>query len=524
MRENLNQNAMLKIERFGYIMKVATAFQMRNIDSEAIKEYGIPGIVLMENAAIRAAEYILDEFLSGNCVVVCGRGNNGGDGFAIARHLHNAGLDVCIAFFDNTDKFTHSAAVNYGIAVKMNIPIITDIAAFGERARHCDFIVDALYGVGFRGAAAGGDKQVIDAVNRSDARVYAVDIPSGVNADIGILEGEAVRADVCITFTAYKPAHWLFPAADYCGDVVVCDIGVPSEIVESQGIALQTVEKSHIAALIPKRTRNSHKGAYGKVFVVAGSIGMSGAAYLSATAAARTGAGLVTLAVPAEIGAIIEGKTTEVMSLPMRDRHGVLVPETAQEIVRKANAADVLLFGPGLSLSDNIFAILGEVLNGCTVPVVIDADGINALSGDISVLKRCKAPVVITPHSAEMARLCGVSVNQIEQKRVEYASEFARTHGVTVVLKGAYSLIATPSEVYINTGGNAGMATGGSGDVLSGIIAALIAGGLSSGDAAVCGVCLHSIAGDIAADELGMQFMLACDIMDRIGRAYEVLR
>jgi len=504
-------------------MKIATAFQMRNIDSEAIKQYGIPGIVLMENAAIRAVERILRDFPNGDCVVVCGRGNNGGDGFAIARHLRNAGLEVCIAFFDDADRFTAAAEVNYGIAVKMNIPIITDIAAFGEHTKQCDFIVDALYGVGFRGAAAGDDLRVIELINRSDARVYAVDIPSGINADIGIMEGEAVRADVCITFTAYKPAHWLFPAADYCGEVAVCDIGIPHEIVVRQDIVLQTVEKKHVAALIPKRSRNSHKGVYGKVFVVAGSIGMSGAAYLAATAAARSGAGLVTVAVPAEIGAIVEAKTTEVMSLPMRDRHGVLVPETAQEIVRKANAANVLLYGPGLSLSENILTILSEVLAGCNVPVIIDADGINALSGDISILKRCKAPVVITPHSAEMARLCGVSVNQIEQKRVEYASEFAREHNITVVLKGAYTLIATPSEVYINTGGNAGMATGGSGDVLSGVIAALIAGGLSCDDAAVCGVHIHSSAGDIAADELGMPFMLASDIMDRIGRVFRIM-
>jgi len=504
-------------------MKVATALQMRNIDSEAINRYGIPGIVLMENAAIRAANCILCRFERGRCVVVCGRGNNGGDGFAIARHLYNAGIDVSIAFFDDANKFTASAGINYGIVVKMNIPIITDQTAFAERLCGCDFIVDALYGVGFRGAAANADRHIISTVNRTDAYVYAIDIPSGINADTGVVEGEAVMADACITFTAYKPAHWLFPAADYCGDVVVCDIGVPGDIVERQEISLQTIEKRRVAALLPKRTRNSHKGSYGKVFAVAGSVGMSGAAYLSATSAARMGAGLVTVAIPAGISAVIEAKTTEVMSLPMRDRLGVLVPETAQEIVRKANAGNVLLFGPGLSLSDNIFTILEEVLRGCSVPTIIDADGINALAHDVSMLKHCKVPVVITPHAAEMARLCGVSVTQIEQNRINYAAELARKHNVTVVLKGAHTLVATPSEVYINTGGNAGMATGGSGDVLAGMIAALIAGGLSCGDAAVCGVSLHSIAGDIAADKLGMQFMLASDIMNNIGKAIDVV-
>lgn len=501
---------------------------MKEIDRRAIAEAGIPGIVLMENAAVRTVDAIAADYQAlseRQCIVLCGKGNNGGDGFAIARHLYLLGARVQIAFFHDFEALAGDAKTNYEIVKNLNIPMIREMSQFKSALCRCDFMVDALYGIGFHGALRPMEQDIVTLVNRSERRVYAVDIPSGVNADIGAVEGEPLKADKTITFTAYKPAHFLFPAADLCGEVSVQNIGAPPMLVEQEGVKWETIEHEMVKGSLPARRKNSHKGDYGKVFVVAGSSGMSGAAYLAATAAAKSGAGLVTVGTPESINGILEEKTTEVMTLPLPDRNGALDSVAAEEIIRRANAADCLLFGPGLSRSTHIGQILERLLTECTVPLIIDADGIYALANRKELLKNRKYPTIITPHSAEMARLIDASVQDVEADRMGIASSFADTYGATVILKGAHTLVATPEgKGYVNyLTGNPGMATGGSGDVLAGAISALAAAGLAPESAAVCAVYLHGMAGDMAAGGKGMTGMMAGDILEYLPLAFRAV-
>lgn len=499
---------------------------MKNLDTAAIDRFAIPGIVLMENAAAAVVQVIGSTFAlteESKCVIVCGKGNNGGDGFAVARHLNRLGVDVNLACFFDTSRLAADALTNYQIAGKLNIPKISDIQDLELALADADFVVDALYGIGFRGRLRGDDQRIADTVNRFGKYVFAVDIPSGLNADTGKVTGSPIKADKTITFTAYKPAQFLFPAADYCGDVVVCDIGIPEQAIESEQIALETIERELVGTLLPKRRKNTHKGDYGKVFVVAGSTGMSGAAYLAGVSAARSGAGLVTLGVPENIHDIIEVKTTEVMSLPLPHEQGSVSAAAEDIVIQHANASDVLLFGPGLSRSDEVAKLLLAVLPKCKVPVIIDADGINALAENKDLLLRRSCPVILTPHCAEMGRLIGADPKDVEADRLRAALTFANEYKVTLILKGHHTIVAgEDGRAYFNhLTGNAGMATGGSGDVLAGVLASLVAAGLKPMDAAVCAVYLHGLAGDIAADKAGMTGMLAGDIMDMLPQAFK---
>ncbi len=505
-------------------MKIATAAQIKAIDTAAINQYLIPGIVLMENAAVAAVNVICASFppsAGTGCVVICGRGNNGGDGFAIARHLYCRGFCVKVVCLHDPAGMTADTNTNFQIVRQLNIPVVSNIIDLESALSDCDFIVDALYGIGFRGSLREKDQQIADLVNQSGKAMFAIDIPSGINADTGQVAGAAVKADKTITFTAYKPAQFLFPAADYCGEVVLCGIGIPRQALEREAIMLETIESGWVGKMLPRRRKNTHKGDYGKVLIVAGSVGMSGAAYLSGVSAARSGAGLVTVCVPASINGIMEVKTTEVMSRPLPDENGVITPLAADTVVQGANSADVMLFGPGLTGLEKIEKLLKAVLPKCRVPVIIDADGLNVLAKDMTLLSNRSCPVILTPHTAEMARLTGSTPQQVEADRIGMALRLARQYAVTVVLKGAYTVVACEDgRAYINHAtGNAGMATGGSGDVLAGTLCAMAAAGLTPSDAAVCAVYLHGLAGDIASKGTGLAGMLAGDISTALPQA-----
>ncbi|MCX7714337.1 MAG: NAD(P)H-hydrate dehydratase [Clostridia bacterium] len=501
--------------------KVCSAEKMRSIDLCASSEGAIPSIVLMENAAIACVNAIERDFsnLKGKRVMIfCGRGNNGGDGFAIARHLINKEISTRIFLVCGT-QFSGDTQTNYDILRRMgaNIVEVTDANAISCYIWAADIVIDAIYGTGARGEIGGVAHDVIKAINRFSKYTLSVDIPSGLHADTGKLCGICVKASKTVTFAAYKTGMFMFPGADYTGDVELADISIPQYIIEKQDIKTNVIDIDLVKSIFPVREKNSHKGDYGKVFIVAGSKGMTGAAYLAAQAALYSGSGLVTLGIPESLNAVMENKLTEVMTLPLEDEDGNLSYFAAERIIEKMNSCDVLLFGPGLGRSDEMVDILKKILSQSKIPVIVDADGLNALAKDMSILDDCSCGLILTPHTVEFSRLAEFEPEYIEENRLSASESFAKDYGLTLILKGAHTIVtAFDGEQYINTTGNAGMASGGSGDVLAGMIAAFAARGLCEKDAAVLAVYLHGRAGDMAADRLGMESVTAQAIIDFI--------
>ena len=503
-------------------MKIYTAEQMKAVDTETITDYGIDGLLLMEHAAMAVRDEVLRApgGRIGKVLVMCGKGNNGGDGFAVARLLDGRCGGVCAAFFDDPAQLRGDAAKNYALLSSVGVPVICDMEVFAERLAESDVVVDALYGFGFHGALEGRDRQIAEQINASGKYVIAVDMPSGVSADTGVCE-YAIYADKTVTFTGYKPAQLLFPAASFCGETVVADIGIPRQITGKGGIA-ETISRGLVRSALPVRARNAHKGTCGKVLVVGGSRGMGGAVCMSARAALRSGAGLVTVGVPRCLNDIVQQKISEAMTLPLpEDEAGQLSEAAAPELVQFAQGYDTVVFGPGIGRSGAIVTLLREILK-LDKHVVIDADGLYALAQDVSMLKEKRAEVVITPHHAEMARLIGTTAAEVEPRAIETAKVFAEKQNVTVVLKGAYTVVAGRVCYVNNSAGNAGMATAGSGDVLSGVVGALLHRVPDAALAAACAVYLHALAGDAAQQRFGMESMTAGDLIASLPEAFRI--
>lgn len=494
---------------------------MRAVDKAASEIGGIPSIVLMENAAIACVNELKKDFgeLTGKRIAVfCGKGNNGGDGFAIARHLHNMDAEVSV-YLVCGNEFKGDAKINFDIIKKMNvnIDVVSDTENLKYIIRSNDIIIDAIYGTGIHGTVGGISYDVINEINENSKYTMAVDVPSGINSDSGEICGICIRADKTVTFAAYKVGMLMFPAADYTGKVTVADISIPDYILEGQSISINVTDEEFVRANFPVRENNSQKGDYGKVLVIAGSVGMTGAAYLSSQSAVTAGSGLVTLAIPAGLNGAMEAKTTEVMTLPVEDINGHISSDAAEKILERTDMADAVLIGPGLGRSSDAARVLKSVLSHSKVPVIIDADGINAASRDMDILSDCTCPVIFTPHTVEMSRLTGLDRDYIEENRLVASKEFAEEYGVTVILKGHHTIVtASDGEQYINITGNPGLATGGSGDVLAGITASLAARGINETAAAAMAVYIHGKAGDIAKDKYGMESVTASLVMESI--------
>ena len=494
---------------------------MRAVDKAASEIGGIPSIVLMENAAIACVNELKKDFgeLTGKRIAVfCGKGNNGGDGFAIARHLHNMDAEVSV-YLVCGNEFKGDAKINFDIIKKMNvnIDVVSDTENLKYIIRSNDIIIDAIYGTGIHGTVGGISYDVINEINENSKYTMAVDVPSGINSDSGEICGICIRADKTVTFAAYKVGMLMFPAADYTGKVTVADISIPDYILEGQSININVTDEEFVRSNFPVRENNSQKGDYGKVLVIAGSVGMTGAAYLSSQSAVTAGSGLVTLAIPAGLNGAMEAKTTEVMTLPVEDINGHISSDAAEKILERTDMADAVLIGPGLGRSSDAARVLKSVLSHSKVPVIIDADGINAASRDMDILSDCTCPVIFTPHAVEMSRLTGLDRDYIEENRLVASKEFAEEYGVTVILKGYHTIVtASDGEQYINITGNPGLATGGSGDVLAGITASLAARGINETAAAAMAVYIHGKAGDIAKDKYGMESVTASLVMESI--------
>ncbi|MFH0728491.1 MAG: NAD(P)H-hydrate dehydratase [Pseudomonadota bacterium] len=504
-------------------MDIVTAAEMREMDALTITEFGLPGRVLMENAGRGAVRVMLERFphiTTGRVGVMAGRGNNGGDGFVIARYLSQKGIRVTVFLLARREDLRGDAAANLPLLDPLCVPVVEvpDEAAFTQqliRLRHQDIWVDAILGTGLQSEVRAFYKMVINIINETGKPVFAVDIPSGLGSDTGRPCGASIQATVTTSFAFPKIGHILHPGADYTGHLEIIDIGIPHHIVARVGPRHHLLTPEKIAALLPRRKTDAHKGATGHLLVIAGSSGKTGAAVLTATAALRAGAGLVTLGIATGLDPLISPRILEVMTCLLPETHSGILGESAKEAIRhELTGKKCLAIGPGLGTLPVTRALIQGLVPDVTVPMVVDADGLNCLAEVPQLFLKAKAPIVITPHPGEMARLAGMSVPEVQADRIGCARNFATRFGTHVVLKGAATVIALPDgEVFINPTGNAGMASGGMGDVLTGIIAGLISQGLSPASAALAGTYLHGAAADHLAKTKGPFGFLAGEVM-----------
>lgn len=509
-------------------MKIATAQQIRNIDRRAVRDFGISGPVLMENAAagtMSEMERFFDGLAGRRVAIICGKGNNGGDGLALARRLSIRGIAVRVALLASFVALKGEARANLFTLRKMDVELAQNasVRTLSDMVAWSDIVVDAMLGVGLSSPLKGAYAFAVEQINASGKPVVAVDIPTGIHADTGEVMGTAVRAELTVTMAALKRGLVLYPGATYAGEVRVVDIGIPAEVIDKEKITAGFLTSATAGALLHERARDAHKGSFGHLLVVAGSPGKTGAAILAARGALRSGAGLVSVATPHSLVPIVQAQLAEAMCVPSAESiDGALGTGSDTELLKIAGGMNAAIIGPGLSTQYETFQVVRNLIQRLTIPMVLDADGLNALVGFLDTLKKAKAPVVMTPHPGEMARLLGVSSTDVQKDRVGCATAFAKKYKVTLALKGAGTVIATPDgRVFINSTGNPGMATGGMGDALTGMIGSLLAQGYTSSQAACLGVYLHGLAGDLAAGEKGEMGMIAGDLIEKIPAAIQ---
>jgi NAD(P)H-hydrate epimerase len=507
---------------------LATAEQMQGFDHHAIRRLGIPGVVLMENAGRAFVDFL--EQKSGPVVgklivVMCGKGNNGGDGFVIARHLANRGASVKVYLLGTTKEVKGDAKVNLSIILKLatgrRAPIQFEQLLSPRKLRNAgkpDIVVDAIFGTGFTGPLKGIAAAVAEWINTCGAMIASVDIPSGVNASSGAVETTAVHADLTVTMGLAKVGHFVGEGRYHSGDVVVGDIGMPRAILVPTKNQVYRVGSDDVKCLLPQRPHTAHKYTVGKVFVLAGSRGFTGAPFLCAQAAMKSGVGAVLLGIPKGIHFIMAKKATEVILLPLDETSEGTVGSNALPAIEERIAwADVVVVGPGLSRNRETQELLARIVPRIAKPLVLDADALYTIARDSSLVKRRKHETVLTPHVGELGRIIKKESAEIEERRVEVARSSAEVLRSVVALKGSPTATASASgEVYLNSSGNPGMATAGSGDALAGVIASLAAQGITTVGATYSGVFVHGLAGDLAEQRFGQRGMMAVDIVDAL--------
>jgi NAD(P)H-hydrate epimerase len=509
-------------------MRVLNSTQMRDVDRRTIEEVGIPSLVLMENAGrqvVAAMEAMHADLAERRVAVLCGRGNNGGDGFVVARTLMQRGIDVSVFLIGRVSDVRGDARTNLEILGRLGLTVVevADSQAWElhfSEVSDSTLIVDAIFGTGLNAPVSGLIQSVIVDVNASEIPVVSIDIPSGLSADSAEPPGDSIDAGMTVTIAAPKLPLVLPPGETRAGDVVIADIGIPSSIIdEVDGPRVELLTRQDMRELITPRSPDTHKGDYGRILVVAGSPGKTGAAYLAGIAALRAGAGLVTVATPASCQPIVAAMAPEYMTEALDETDGGLDPDGVERVLELAR--DVIALGPGLGQAAGTREFILRLVDRATTPLVIDADGLNAFVGDPDRLAgREGRDVIITPHPGEMARLVGMTADEVQASRLEIARNFAVGHHIYVVLKGHRTLIATPDgKVFVNPTGNAGMATGGTGDVLTGTIAAWLAQLLDAEAACKLAVYLHGMAGDLAEADEGDVAMTSGDVARHLGDA-----
>jgi len=540
-------------------MMLVTANQMQRMDHKTINSFGIPGVVLMENAGRGAVDMFLKKFgllanqnLANQSLaeqnlaeqnpakqkvgVIAGRGNNGGDGFVMGRYLMEKGIPTTIFLLSTRDKLTGDARTNMGLAQKLveqnpdadliEIPDAGELARQRNRLLDQDLFVDAIFGTGLNTDVRGFYKEVIELLNGSEKPIFSVDIPSGLNADTGAICGVAIRAAATATFAFAKIGHILSPGNQYTGDLEVIDIGIPDFIVKGENPQLFLMEPRDMAPLFAPRKFESHKGSFGHLLVIAGSPGKTGAAALCANAAMRSGTGLVTLGVPRDLNPILESQVIEPMTVPLAQTpEGYLSDQSLAAIQTLLKGKQALALGPGIGTQGPTQALVKRLVADTRVPIILDADGLNCIAGHLELIKARKDPTVLTPHPGEMARLTQKTTQEIQADRRGIGTQFALEYQVVLVLKGAQTLVCCPDgRTLICPTGNPGMASGGMGDVLTGLIAGFIAQGFPIEEAAMAGVFIHGLCGDFLAEKTPFGF-LASDMIPAIPRTiHDLLR
>ena len=513
-------------------MRILTAESMSQVDRVAIEDYGIPSLVLMENAALGLVDAVAESYPEARSVCIfCGPGNNGGDGLALARHLSIRGYLVEVILATGGKRLGGDAAVQLDICQAQGLKIREierdeAVQVYTEIARRADLVVDALFGIGLGRPLEGQFAELVQALNSLPVPRLAVDLPSGLQGSREEVAGPHLEADLTVTFGAPKIAHIFPPSADAVGDVVVADLGIPVEIVDQAEGNLHLLTGDELAAELVPRAEASHKGDFGHLVLLAGSTGKAGAAILAARAAVRSGTGLVTAAVPEEIVQTVDVGSLESMSLALPlDASSGLDGSCLDLMLDFLKDKEAVAVGPGLGLADATVDVVKRLVSDVPLPVILDADGLNAFAGDLDGLAARPAGTVLTPHPGELARLLGIETRQVQEQRVDWAREAASRSGAVVILKGYRSLIASPSrEVFVNPTGNAGMASGGMGDVLTGVVAGLVAQGYEPLVAALLGTFIHGLAGDIAVrDGRGLISLAASDLLETLADAFAEL-
>lgn len=534
---------------------------MREIDRVTNERFGVPSLTLMENAGMTVSEFALESYpLAKSFGVICGKGNNGGDGFVVARNLLESGKEVRVLLLADPKELKGDAAEEFKkLVLKSKSPLFRKVRGKGEATSKvrspaapsfailegwaakgarsvfdCDVLIDAILGSGFRPPVSGAYAEAIAKINASSAPVIAVDVPSGADSEVvGEQTGAVARADAIVTFTAPRPAH-VFGTLT-AGPVMIAPIGSPDAAIQSS-LNLNLITPKDIAHLFAPRPRDSNKGMYGHVLVIGGALGKAGAVAMAGFAALRAGAGLVTVATARSVLATVAGFHPELMTEPLKETDSGSIALNAVEHVRNlAEQKTVLAIGPGISRNSDTAELVRAVVSEATIPIVLDADGLNAFEGNAKDLDRkvhrggtnnAKKTLVLTPHPGEMARLTGLTTAQIQRDRVNVARKFAQEHGLILVLKGDRTVVAgRDGEIWINPTGNPGMATGGTGDILTGIVAGLIAQNPNRVIEAVIGaVYLHGLAGDIAREHVGEQPLVATDLIKTLADAIRRIR
>ena len=507
-------------------MKICNVNEMREMDNRAINEYDIPEAILMENAGQAAYFTILKEFeiKNKNFVTFCGVGHNAGDGLVVTRKIFSNGGKVSVIILGDSTKFDGAARQNFEIVRKLQIEIIylDDISQAVEKIKHADAIIDAIFGTGLDREVTGKYKEAINLINKNNKTVFSIDIPSGINGDTGKIMGVAVKANYTTTFGLPKIGSLLFPGDEYVGKLYVSHISFPPVMYNSDKMKIAV--NDYIP--IPLREKDTHKGSFGKVLFIAGSSNYTGAPYFSAMSFLKAGGGLSYLATPLAVASVVGNKGSEIVFVPQKNTlSGSISLENEKQLLKFSESVDMIVIGPGLSLNDETQTLVRKLCTAINKPLLIDGDGITAISKDLNCIKKRKAPTILTPHLGEMARIVGQNIEDISNNKINILQNTAQELNATIVLKGAHSLIGyTDMRVFVNLSGNPGMATAGSGDVLTGTIAAMFGLGFSINDAVRMGVFLHGFAGDLAAKEKGEDGLIASDIMDQLPASQKIYR
>jgi ADP-dependent NAD(P)H-hydrate dehydratase / NAD(P)H-hydrate epimerase len=507
-------------------MKVATVDEMKVLDKRATAEFGISEDLLMENAGQAVCTVILQELGMKNnkFVVLCGGGNNGGDGLVIARKIHSNGGETKVFLLDDASKFRGAAKRNFEIVSKMPVGIskVDSVDSMVSEVLDSDGVVDAIFGTGLAREVGGIYKDAIEVINESQRTVFSVDIPSGINGDSGEVMGVAVEADYTVAFGLPKLGNMVYPGYDHCGKLYVSHISFPPSLYNSDAIKV-AINKP---VVLPERARNTHKGSYGRALFIAGSPSYLGAPYFSALSFLKAGGGLSYLAVPKSISSFIAGKGSEIVIVPQKETpSGSIALENKDELVKFSQKVDIVVIGPGLSLDNEARELVRELVPIIEKPLIIDGDGITAIAEDLAKAKNRKAATIVTPHLGEMSRITKIEISEIDRNKIHVLQKTAKELAAVIVLKGAHSLIGYPDgAVFINVSGNSGMATAGSGDVLTGAIAAMYGLGLPLNDAIRMGVFIHGFSGDVAAVDKGEDGITAQDILDSLPEAVKLYR